>query len=401
LARQLVDSLLDNDFYNFTMGQLVYTCYPDREVTYKLTNRSTVALGDHIDLDELQEEIENTRSLKFTENELVFLEDTGIMGARYLDWLSEKFKLPQVNVFLKDDNRIELEYEADWKSAIFWETPLLAIVNHLYHRDKVLIPETIGLHAIKHKITRLAANPRVKFVEFGTRRRFSADWQRFVLQMLMRSVPEQVIGTSNVNMARFFGLPPVGTMAHQLFMVLGAEAVGTGKGLEWAQKHVLDLWDELYGHREQMMTALPDTWGTEFFFSNVGPEFYHKYKRVRHDSGVPSRFADFMLGFWYGSGVDAKECTIIFSDGLTIDSMIKLANKYGDLTNVVFGWGTNLTCDVGSAPLSLVIKPYTVNGYECVKLSDNIAKAIGSREEVLRYMQLANHSGLFYEQPKY
>ena len=53
-----------------------------------------------------------------------------------------------------------------------------------------------------------------------------------------------------------------------------------------------------------------------------------------------------------------------------------------------FGWGTNLTNDVGIAALALVIKPDAVDGVPCVKLSDDLAKATGDRQEIARYLDL-------------
>ena len=61
---------------------------------------------------------------------------------------------------------------------------------------------------------------------------------------------------------------------------------------------------------------------------------------------------------------------------------------FGDRTGVTFGWGTNLTNDLGFQALSLVVKPDAVDGIPCVKLSDNIAKATGAREEIDRYVAL-------------
>ncbi|MFL6203967.1 MAG: nicotinate phosphoribosyltransferase, partial [Acidimicrobiales bacterium] len=61
---------------------------------------------------------------------------------------------------------------------------------------------------------------------------------------------------------------------------------------------------------------------------------------------------------------------------------------FGDRCDVSFGWGTNLTNDVGFATLSLVVKPDAVDGIPCVKISDDIAKATGDRAEIARYLAL-------------
>ena len=57
----IVASLLDLDFYKFTMGQLVYLRYRDVPVRYAFTNRTeSVRLADYVDEGELREQLEQT-----------------------------------------------------------------------------------------------------------------------------------------------------------------------------------------------------------------------------------------------------------------------------------------------------------------------------------------------------
>lgn len=53
-----------------------------------------------------------------------------------------------------------------------------------------------------------------------------------------------------------------------------------------------------------------------------------------------------------------------------------------------FGWGTNLTNDLGFMALSLVAKAVESNGHETAKLSDNLAKVISVIE---RFVGLAKY----------
>jgi nicotinate phosphoribosyltransferase len=78
----------------------------------------------------------------------------------------------------------------------------------------------------------------------------------------------------------------------------------------------------------------------------------------------------------------------VFSDALDLRAMSLLHDAFGGRTEVTFGWGTNLTNDTGFEALSLVVKPDAVDGIPCVKLSDNIAKATGPRDEIERYARL-------------
>lgn len=81
--------------------------------------------------------------------------------------------------------------------------------------------------------------------------------------------------------------------------------------------------------------------------------------------------------------------------------MIGLYNAWSPYFNVGFGWGTNVTNDLGLAPLSLVVKAVSANGRPTVKLSDNLAKATGPAEEVARYKRVFGYTGTLNEMCTY
>ena len=66
--------------------------------------------------------------------------------------------------------------------------------------------------------------------------------------------------------------------------------------------------------------------------------------------------------------------------------------EFGKKINVVFGWGTNFTNDLGFKPLSLVVKAVEANGNGLVKLSDNLAKAIGKPEDIERFKRIFGYA---------
>ena len=100
-------------------------------------------------------------------------------------------------------------------------------------------------------------------------------------------------------------------------------------------------------------------------------------------------------------GIDPKKKLLVFSDGLFIKLILKIHQKFYGLIQLLYGWGTDLTNDVGFEPLSLVIKVSMAEGHHVVKLSDNLAKATGNPETVELFKRLFNHMVNFDESCKY
>src|SRR5262249_3755297 len=73
----IIDSLLDIDFYKFTMGHWVFKRYPTIPVRYAFKNRTAqVRLADYIDETELRRELDHLRTLRVNASELHYLRGT-------------------------------------------------------------------------------------------------------------------------------------------------------------------------------------------------------------------------------------------------------------------------------------------------------------------------------------
>ena len=142
----------------------------------------------------------------------------------YLQFLKER-RLPPYELARVDDT-YRLEFSGAWAEAIYWETLALSIVNKLYYRallaclnaferDVVMATGTLWL---VDKITVLRMRPDIPFSDFGTRRRFSRSWQEYVIRMLAQEISRQLLGTSNTAMAMQYGLLPIGTLAHEMYI---------------------------------------------------------------------------------------------------------------------------------------------------------------------------------------
>jgi len=393
----IINSLLDTDFYKFTMGQYAWEYYPDTKVKYAFINRTKVKLAKSIHVCDLIEELDHVRNLKLTMEDINYLNSLNIFSKDYLIFLST-INLPPVYVSEKDGDLI-IETEGKWSEAIFWETFILSIVNEMYYRSYGNTPAGyIGNYTDNTitKIDKIKKNP-FKFVEFGTRRRFSQTVQATVIQMMQEGLYDEqaLIGTSNIFLAKNCNLKPIGTFAHELPMVLAGLHDESLYTLEHSHDKMLSQWWFMYG--EELSIALTDTFGTDFFFKDFSKEKAIQWKGLRQDSGDPFKFAQKALDFYRSHGIDSKEKLIIFSDGLDIDKILKLEKEVSRYFKTAYGWGTNLTNDVGAEPLSIVVKAVEANGRPLVKLSDNTAKALGKPKTIEKYKKAFGYESTYTE----
>lgn len=408
----VIESLLDTDFYKFTMGQLIFKKYPDVPVTYSFKNRTAnILLSHHIKEQAFRDELEQVRTLTFRDEERAYLRSIKVSGKQlfcepYLDFLKH-VQLPpyQINI---TDNNFEVNIAGKWSEAIYWETFILSILNELYYRSLMercintkkddVVAE--GMNRLQSKIALVKANPLLTFSDFGTRRRFSRRWHDKLIQELCLQLPKsQFIGTSNVALACKYAITPIGTMAHEMFMVMSGVMHENDEAIYTSHKRVLQDWWEYYGF--DLSIALTDTYGTDFFFRDMTPEQARNWKGLRQDSGDPIAFGEKAIRFYEQNDIDPREKLVVFSDGLDIETMYRLAEQFAGRIKVAFGWGTNLTNDLGFGPLSLVVKVVESCGHGTVKLSDNLAKAIGTPADIEHFKRIFGYTGTVFEQCRY
>ena len=417
--KPIINSLLDTDYYKFSMGQYAWKYYPTVKVKYAFKNRTKgVALGEFIDKKELLEQLDSVRSLRFSFDELDYLKSLKIFSRGYLAFLNT-VTLPPVYVDIQD-NKLKIETEGTWSEAILWETFILSIVNELYYKyigsfrfsKEVLNKDDLNNYCAKQRAVLVDGKAKLadkiwtinnlpfKFVDFGTRRRFSAKWQDYVVSVLSKSVAgNSFLGTSNVYLAKKYNVKPIGTLAHELPMVLAGIDDYNLEVLKGSHDKMLTLWEYMYG--KDLSIALTDTFGTDFFFRDFSKEKAKYWKGLRQDSGDPFEFGKKAIKFYKDKGIDPKKKVIVFSDGLDIDTILKLEKAFKGKFITSYGWGTNLTNDVGYAPLSIVVKAIEANGRPLIKLSDNLAKAIGDEKTMEKYKEVFVYDNTYTEPTLY
>ncbi|HVO86743.1 MAG TPA: nicotinate phosphoribosyltransferase [Candidatus Binatia bacterium] len=386
------------DYYKPTMAQLAYAKEPGAVVTFSLHNRGPEQLSEFVAPPELAARLEALRRFGWNETELRYLgslslsDGQAVFNEQFLQYL-EDMELPEAEVGLNQKGDLAVETTGEWPAVTFWETAVLAEVNEIYFENYLMAhnldPFEVyeeGDRRLSEKIDILKSHPQIKFADFGTRRHFSSRWQSHVIERLAAECPDNLVGTSNVGLARKFGLKPIGTFAHEMPMVYAGLAESRGQNIAGSHNKFLDDWYRLYGHDYSI--ALTDTFGSDFFFSDFSPEQAELWKGVRHDSGDAYDFGEKVIEFYAQNSIDPRTKTVVFSDGLDIGDIVSLQENFQSRINVLFGWGTSLTNDLGIKALNIVMKATRVNGVGTVKLSDDPGKYTGSPSQINKYKEV-------------
>ena len=433
-------SLLDTDFYKLLMLQFIWKNFPRTKTSFTLLNRtSSVRLGDLIDVEQLREQLNEARRLRFHKSELIWLAGNTFYGRRgmfepaFLEWLDRDFRLSDFELAV-EDGQLSLRFQGLWTETTLWEIYALSIIDELKTRGSLKPLSEFELDILYAraktrlwgKMERLRGVPRLNVSDFGTRRRHSFLWQEYVVKAMSDVLGANFAGSSNTYLAYKHDLEAIGTNAHELPMALAALAEDEEE-LRTAQYRILELWQQSY--QGELLILLPDTFGTTQFLQDA-PAWVANWTGQRIDSKDPYVAGDEYIAWLQQSGRDARQKRLIASDGLDVDQILGLHAYFGGrLLNgatpgdfqrasdfedgrkwvaerrIRFsaGWGTFLTNDFrncnprggdGFNPVSLVCKLTEVDGRPAVKLSDNYLKAMGPASEIARYRRVFGTAGV-------
>jgi len=418
----IVRSLLDTDFYKLLMAQFILNRYAGVSVTFGLHNRTrTVRLADLIDEDELRAQLDHVRTLRFAENELIWIAGASFYGQQqifqpaFIAFLRD-LRLPDYEL-RKADGQYELTFTGPWAAVTWWEIHALAILSELKARAALRQRRRIELDFLYarakakflSKLRRLQPLDGLAISEFGTRRRHSFLWQEWVMLAMAEVLGDGFVGTSNAFLAFKHGIEAKGTNAHELPMVLAALA-GSDDELKASQYELCREWRETYSGN--LLVALPDTFGTSQFLAGAPPDLAHDWKGYRPDSKAPPGAGDEIVAWLSGAGVDPLSRFVLFSDGLDVgidgfarhgEDIAEIHDYFSGRVGRAYGWGTNASNDFRGCdprgedlfdPISLVCKVKSANGRPAVKLSDNYSKASGPPDEVARYWRVFGTEGV-------
>lgn len=402
----IVRSLLDTDIYKLLMLQTIWKECRDVPVTFTLINRTkSVRLAEEIDEKELRAQLDNARNIRLTKKELIWLTGNTFYGRErlftneFLEWFKD-YSLPEYQLSI-EDGQYKIDFEGTWADVTLWEIPVLSIISELRSRAATHGVGRFELDVLYarakaklwEKVLRLNQLPELRIADFGTRRRHSFLWQRWCIAAMKEGLGEKFIGTSNILMAMNLDLDAIGTNAHELPMVEAALANNETELLN-APYTVLERWSRTYDGN--LLIVLPDTYGTTNFLERA-PDWVAKWSGFRIDSKEPIAGGEELIAWWTSRGENPEEKLLIFSDGLTVETIEQVYERFNGRVRLSFGWGTHLTNDFSDCAtefnpqlkaISLVCKVRQANGRPTLKLSDNLDKATGPKDEIERYRSI-------------
>lgn len=377
----VIKTILDTDLYKFTTSYAYIKLFPYAIGTFTFKDRDETEYTEGF-LEALKNEIHNLEMVKLTSEEQEYMSThCRFLPSVYWEWLSSfRFDPNKIEVWLDDQHHLQMTVTDYLYKVTLYEVPLLAIVSEIKNQFLNRIPDKQAILAKLADKVNLSNTHQMPFSEFGTRRRFSFDVQKLVVEYLKEHA-QYCTGTSNCHLAMKYDMRPMGTHPHEWFMFHGAQF-----GYKHANYMALENWVNVYDG--DLGTALSDTYTSDSFLSNFSRKQAKLFDGVRCDSGDEYEFIERLIARYKELGIDPTTKTIIFSNALDFEKALKIYQYCQGKIRCSFGIGTNLTNDTGYQPSNIVMKlsrckmSQSQEWRECVKLSDDMGKHMGSMTEV-------------------
>ena len=388
----IIMSLLDTDLYKFNMLAVFSRRHMDLcgKYYFKCRNKDVVFTEEMVN--EIREQIKAYCNLRFTEEELQYLKNIKWIKGSYVDFLRIwQPRFEDFEITTDADCGLAIEARGSWLNTTMYEIAVLAIVNEVYFRMAYNYDELYASfkERLEAKVEKLVNGEFTlgNFSEFGLRRRLSGEAQELAVKMLSEKnhlyKGSNCVGTSNVYLAKKYGVTAVGTMAHEWIMCVGQ---GNHKhNPAYSNWFALDAWVKEYGVLNGI--ALTDTITTECFLKDFQLTYATLFSGVRHDSGDPIEWGEKMIAHYEKLGVDPKGKTLLFSDSLNFEKADGFYKHFNGRINTAFGIGTYLSNDTCVPALNIVMKTTLCNGMDVAKVSDTPGKGMCKNEAYVDYLQ--------------
>ena len=189
----VINSILENDLYKFSMSYYYQVHYPNAWGTFTFHDRNNTQYSEEF-VAALREELTSLATLSLQPEEFDWAVRTIHYIPRcYWEWLLYfRFEPAKVSVWLDEEHHLHTEVSDLLYKVTFYEIPILAIVSELYHKlsgdgyqtraelVEAMTPRLAEKAEIAHK-------HNLYFADFGMRRRFNTLSEEVVLEYMKRS----------------------------------------------------------------------------------------------------------------------------------------------------------------------------------------------------------------------
>ncbi len=387
--RQIITHFTDNDLYTFSCQYYIMQQYPRAEVEYTFFDRNKTCYPQGFG-ELVQEQINYMQNVVITDEEIDFMTNKCVwLPLWYFTFLrGYRFNPAEVSVTQDAEGHLDITIRGKWFSTIMWEMPILSCISELIHTLNGDM-EKYDIEAERQKVVekskKIFSNGLV-LGDMGTRRRFSYDHQKMVLETMTETYRSQqwpgvFTGTSNVYLAMELGLKPLGTLSHQIIS-FEENVSGVFECNYMVMKKFSDVYDGNNG------IYLYDCFGDDLFFKNLSKRMAMMYSGLRVDSGNEEEQTEKIIEKYKSLGIDPKSKQVVYSNGLDIDRCIEIHKFCTGKVMDSYGVGTNLMCDINDVrPSNIVIKltkgriTEVREWHNCIKLSCDKGKTLGNQDK--------------------
>ena len=390
----IITSLLITDAYKFSMGQTNFHQFNRDKVVWSFKCRNKNVRFTPEMIAEIRRQIDHYCTLRFAEDELEWLKkNMPWISEDYIDFLRfwhprrSEILINEGNIQAYNDCGLAIEAHGTEVNTSFYEIAILAIVSEVYYAFKYG-PGALNTEVIENTIANFGkildgTYDIGVFSEFGLRRRYSAEMEDFIVKYIIDKKIPGFVGTSNVYLAKKYGVKGVGTMAHEEFQLLMGHH-------EYNPAYVCSLvmkaW--LKEYETENGICLTDCITTKCFLKDFNKTYAKAFDGVRHDSGDPYEWGNLIIDHYKKLGIDPKIKTLLFSDSLNFEKASKIREYFKDKCKVAFGIGTFISNPLTSIePLNIVMKLTEVNGSAVAKISDCEGKSMCRDDEYVEYLK--------------
>ena len=376
----IIESALDNDTYKISMLQAIFHQHSGAMVEYQFKCR-TSGIDFRPYVGEIIKNVNKMcMNVRFTKEDLEYIGDTmEHITLDFLQFLKQyQYDYEFIHITTDDRGTLHIYIVGPWLYTHLFEVPVLSIVSEVYSRDISDNFEYANMKTMKK--ADLIKGTGVRIAEGGGRRRHSVEAHYNALEILKSRCPDNLVGSSNMMMAKKAGIKSMGTMAHEWLQA----HQNLGYRVEDSQTMALENWAKEY--RGNLGIALSDVIGLKYFLHDFDKYLAKLFDGTRQDSGDPFAYGDALINHYASMNIDPRTKSIIFSGDLDFEKSLHLYRRFRDRIQTSCLIGTNITNDFDFKPLQIVLKMTKCNGRPVAKISDTPGKSMCNDEEYKNYI---------------